>query len=1004
MHSLALVAFAILVAQDPKPVRDPAQRDGGVRIEEINAIPRSKAKHGGGGRLVLPARSGATAGDLEGEPREQDASRGARQQGADDELRRVGLELRRSLHLPESKQAAILERVGRTLEDVPARSLALLRTADADLGYGLLLLLQRFAGPEHAADLEYLLLTRSLGSSTDFAIDTLAMIAQDAARERLFSCLVGSLPQVRFHAARALATRVRDDDAERLLALSRDGKGDVRAKALRLLGGLSPSPELRGRLIEALAEDAVLAESAMDALIAQGVEPVADLQDLLSRPARGRAFGHAAIVLATLQAANPATVLFRESMREPLLAELDMPDTFQRAAVSLALVELASRSDDVTGARYRDRDAIDALVAIAAPTEFVPHLARLKGPALAALARFAGRDFGSSTALWREWWGEAGKTLVVGARRNVPVDGTNAALAALVWRRGDQTIVLRGENAPVPVGIGEGETYDFFLPADELLALVSAVQGAGFASNERGELRVNESRSLAVQVGAAVSRTDPQLPSHVLDRLAARVEAVAHAQRWQLWRDPVREPDAAAFWRAELRWRAQHADAAERVARERRRLLEALGRERGRRRELAFEELASFADLRASLTAADGELLLAAAGAVEPWDACSFRLVELALFVEDDVTWRASVETARARDERERDGDPVLPRVFALLGQERLIECLGLASPAVRLAAMEELGRAKDLRAAPALLKIALGAEEPIELRQAAVQAIGAMRAFEARTALLTLLDTAPLAPALRRATWIALGNLGGEGVFDALRQAMATPDEADRLALVRALGALRVPEAAFALAELVAIRKDDMLGSMALEMLRQQGDHLASPALRSHLQDTDPLVRGLVALALAEFQDPAALPELFAMLEADGGRLRIVAAIAAITGRDATSENARLESLRQWWAVNRDRPQARWFLDALAQAELSHTLTAEQLAPESGVAAVAELTRLILELQQPHLRALAGRMLRVTTGVDHGTILPLMPEAQRLAICERYRLLLGTPRAVVGR
>ncbi len=31
----------------------------------------------------------------------------------------------------------------------------------------------------------------------------------------------------------------------------------------------------------------------------------------------------------------------------------------------------------------------------------------------------------SKTALWREWWGEAGKTLVVGARRNVPVDVTD---------------------------------------------------------------------------------------------------------------------------------------------------------------------------------------------------------------------------------------------------------------------------------------------------------------------------------------------------------------------------------------------------------------------------------------------------------------------------------------------------------------------------------------------------------------------------------------------------
>ncbi|MBI5850235.1 MAG: HEAT repeat domain-containing protein [Planctomycetes bacterium] len=995
MQSLALVALAVLAVQDPQSGQDPAQGRGSGRVGETRVIPRSRVVHGGGGRLVLPDPR---------PPAEQDGARTATSpsSGNDEELRKELKGLRRTLHLPESKQSAILEFIGRTYEDVPGRALTLLRSVDADTAYGALLLLQRFGGSEHAADLEYLLLTRSLGSSIDVAIDTLAMIAQADARERLFSCLVASLAPVRHHAARVLASRVRAEDAELLLALSRDGKGDVRAKAVRLLGALGPAPAVRTRLLESLGEDAVIAEAAMDALIAQGVADLTDLRELLGRPARGRSFGYASVVMATLQDANPAQSLFTEDMREPLLTELDMPDPFQRTAVALALAELAARSDDVTGAKYRDHDVIGALVDVAAPSAFVPHLARLKGLALATLARFSGQDFGTSTALWREWWGTAGKVVSVGARRSIAIDAANAGLATVTWRRDEFTLVLRGERSPV--GDASGDVLDVFLADDEILALVAAVQGAGLASTERGEVRLGESRSLALRVGAAVSRTDPRIQSDVLDRIGAQVETVARSQRWQLWRDPSHEPDAAAFWRAELRWRAQHADPTERAARDRRRLLEALARERGLRRLIAFEELTATAGLRDAASEADGELLLAAAKAIQPWDEISFRLVELALLVPGEATWRAAVDAARAHDVADRDADAVLPRVFALLGQDRLIACLTGSPPEVRRAAMEEIGRAKDLRATTPLLAIARDSSEAVELREAAVRALGAMRAPDARGPLLALIDEAPLAPALRRATWIALGQLGGDGVFTALRQAMATPDDADRVALVRALGALRQPEAAFALAELVSLRKDDTLGSIALEMLRQQGDHLASPALRAHLQDPDPLVRGLVALALADFQDPAALQELLAMLEVDGGRLRVVAAIASITGHDTTADNARAESLRQWWVDSRDRSQAAWFLDALARAGVSHTLNAAILVADGGTAAVPELTRLVTELGQPHLRALAGRMLRVTTGQDFGSVLPLMPEAQRVAICERYRLLHESSRAAAGK
>ncbi|MFO1050969.1 MAG: HEAT repeat domain-containing protein [Planctomycetota bacterium] len=987
MSILALFAIAALLApQDPPPTKP-------VRVDESQVIPRSKAKQGGGGKLILPPTRPANSA-TEGQP----SSQATTPQAQDDEVFRKSLtDLRRSLHLPSSKEVSLIEQIGTRFPDASARALAALRVCDADEAYAALLVLQRFGGRKEASDLEYLLLTRSFGSATDVGIDALAALAQDDAAERLLSCLTSNRAPVRFHAERVLLSRVRPGDEARLLDLSRASSGDVRIKTVRLLGSLPATPAVRARLLDALAEEALVADAAVDALVAQGVAPTADLRAMLSRPAVGRSFGYAALALCALHDMEPRTEIFDDTMTAALTAELDMPDAFQRSAVACALVDLAMQSSDLGGEKFRDLKVVQALVDVVAPTQFIEHLVRLKALALPRLARFTGQDFGTSTQLWRRWIEQIGAGPFVGARSDLELTAENAALASLTWRSGDSTIVLHGERvAPTE----SEDAFDYLLADGEIAALLAELRSAGFMGGDRGEVRLREDRSLLLQIGVARVRTDPETPSALLDRLGAKIANASRQQSWQLWRDPSREPDAAAYWRAERRWREQHTDAAENAARERSRLLAAIARVRGARRPIAFAALTALPDLRASMTEDEGRQILAGASAVTPWDEISFQLVEFALLAPGEQVWRGAVDLAVAHDEADSGAVAVLPRVFALLGPDRLIQCLDADNPAVRRVAMAEVGRLKDLRATPSLLHAAQDPATDAALRVAAVHALGDIRAPDARAALLSLAQEHDIDPALRRSTWVALGQIGGDGVFEALRRAMATPDEADRVALVRALGALRQPEAAFALTEVVAVRKDDTLGSIALEMLRLQGDQLASPALRTHVNAADPVLRGIAALALADFQDPEALPALMTMLDGDAGRLRVVGAIAGITGHDLVRENDRAGAMRSWWGVNRNRSQQDWFLQALAEENVATTLTREQLAPDTGTTAVPELTRLVMELELPHLRALAGRLLRTTTGVDYGTVLPLMNEAQRAAICDRYRLLAESTRS----
>lgn len=989
MPTLVTAALVLLIAP-----QTPGNR---VEAEATHAVPRSRVVHGLHGRLVLPA------GTVEGEAASPGAQDPQVPPGSSRDFLKDVMPLRRSRFLAESEEAAVLQRLGRTYDRIPERCLELTRSADPDVMHALMRVLQTYGRPEHAGELEFLLLTRPLRSATEIVTETMASLAREKATERLFSCLTASRSVVRHHAAHALESRVGPEDAEQLLALSRQGSVDVQMKALRLLGRLPPTPEVRTRLVAAMSEDPQLADSAVEAVIEQGPENAADLQQILRRPAIGRATGYAAIALAGLEEASPGTVLVTPDMAEYLVPELDVPDPFQRSAVAIALAGLAWRSEDTTGAVYRDRQLVEGLLEVVAPTQFVAHLALLRRLAHPRLVRLAGRDLGTAQAPWREWWdGVAAEPRFVGARREVPLTIENAAFARLTWHDGGRAVVLRGERT---TGASPADdTIELVVGAEELVALVQNLRQLGFMSASPPTDRQPDGRAVVLVVDGVVARSDAQLAVPVLDRMEVRVDAVTRDNRWQLYRDPDREPDAVAFWRAERKWLDQHPDPVDRARRLKDRIIRVLAKLPETRVPAALNDLFAVPDLRELLTEEDGLALVEAARAAKEWDAETIRILELALLAPGEKVWTQLVAVALARDEAETGDGAALGRIFGLAGADRVLAALDSESELVQRVAMDEIASLQDLRAAPRLLATALDADAPIPLRRTAVFGLGRMRAIEARAPLIGMLDQGTTDADLRRTTWIALARIGGDEVFPVLQRAFPSPDDADRRAIVQALGAMRHPKASRELGNIFALRGNDVLGTLALEQLRQQGDLLASPALIPHLDDRNQEVRQQCAMLLGDFQHPAALPELLVMLTEDEQRLRVISLIAGVTGQNVTDVNDRVGVLKAWLDLNRDRAQGDWFLQALAEAGAGHSLRREQLMPMAGTAAVPELTRLVMELEQPWLRSLAGRMLRVATGEDYGVINPLATEAQRLAICDRYRFLHDSAQAASGR
>lgn len=998
--AVATALLAVLVPQDPRISGSSRSR---VRAEWTRSTPRSEVYHGKDRSDVLRVPAGVRAAS--GVEREAPAVSQVPQdprRAAEDDVRflRDLRPLQRSRSGSESRQQAILQRLGQEHQDVPGRCLRLMRTEDPDMVHALMLALQFYGGPEHAGELEYQLLTRPLRSATEVVLETMAVLAREEAADRLLSCLEANRSAVRHHAAAALSGRLRPEHQDRILDLSLGRDVDIQLKALRLLGELPATNEVMGRLGDALGEEPRCAEAAVDAFLALGPDHVAELQQVLRQPALGREFGYAALVLATLEDRHPGTELVTADMVASLRAELDMPDAFQQGAVSAALAGIAWRSDDPTGEVHADAEVVDKLMQVVAPSEFVPHLAMLGAVARPRLALLTGQDLGVDGAAWREWWDGArvSGTPFVGARSRVVCTAAEAPRATLTWRTPGRDLVLRGPETAAPAAV---ECY--VVSAEELASIVADLERLGFMRGHEPGRSAPDLRSLELEVGGLRVRSDPDISPAILDRFAARIGRTTSAETWQRYRDPGTESDPVTAWQKESAWLAAHPEPVARASRLKDRILRILGMtEQAGRAAEAVSDLLAIDGIDGLLSAEDGGLLVDAAAGMPDWSGPAFRLLELALLAPGDETWARILALAAERDERTGSGS--LLRLFGLAGPDRVLAALDSASVAVRLAAMDEVSRLMDLRAEPRLVACGVDSGQPIELRRAAVYALGRMRARDASLPLQELLGDGALDASLRRTTWVALAQIIGDGALPILKNAGLSPDPADRRTIVEALGAMGTEAAARELATIFSLAGDDVLGSLALGELRRLGDRIASPVLVPLLDARDSGVRSAAALQLGDFQHPAAFPELYLMLQEDDSRIRIMAAIAGITGQNVTDRNDRLEHLSSWFADSRGRSQGDWLLAALAENGITHRLESEQLQPGAGVACVPELTRLIVECEQPWLRSLSARLLRVATGEDQGTLPPLADEAQRLAYCERYRFMYEAARESGGR
>jgi len=235
----------------------------------------------------------------------------------------------------------------------------------------------------------------------------------------------------------------------------------------------------------------------------------------------------------------------------------------------------------------------------------------------------------------------------------------------------------------------------------------------------------------------------------------------------------------------------------------------------------------------------------------------------------------------------------------------RIVRAEG-TDPAVVAESVRALTAIADPRAGAPLLALSADPEGPMWLRVAALEGVGAVGAPEAIDVLLDLLSDR--APALRSASFAALGQVSPETLLSALSGLDPDPDWTVRAAQAAALGHLPERQARPRLSEMLN-DQDQRVVPYVLRSLVALGTPGMEAVLLNRLRADDMVVRATAAAGLGTLRAGSAvgpLTEAYREWSRDPGPMTRVAAIEAVARLDPSAAHAVLQdALRDRdWAV----------------------------------------------------------------------------------------------------
>ncbi|MFM1873565.1 MAG: hypothetical protein RL398_2987, partial [Planctomycetota bacterium] len=591
------------------------------------------------------------------------------------------------------KVEAKLQEMGLGYASLEPLILEVARSARTAEMQNLMVVARRFGTPKVGDELLFQLLARPLGDATRSVVEVMTVLKGGEAKGALAACIRGRIAAARKAAVDVYVTMVDGSDLEFALELAGDQKLDLQLRGVDLLAAVG-SEAAQARLVRLLSKDPALAAYSCAALIRLGERALPTLQAICAEPPIDRSWAYAAFAAAEIGHARGA-VTVDAAWLPRLTRQLRDPDPLTACLTAVPLADLAYRgASDVV---FPDRQIVETLLDVVEPRRFVPNLDMLRLPSEQRLLRLTGRIVAASEKLqWRDWW-QTQPVDFVGLRATVAVPAEAEGRAVLTLRREAKSVRLLGEDlADLPALPDHAEVL---LTKQQMRELTDVLTDLGYGdpARMRDTSGLPTSRSLQLQVDGARAQVAVSAAEHAaFDAMATRVLRTFDEQLWQLFRHPENEPDRAAFWRAERRWRDENQDD---LARERRfvkRMIAAWPSVPAGLRARGIAHVFAYPQRRALLDEVDGEAILAQLREVKEFGELELRYLELAAATPGDKVWRDCVDFAARLG---GDQQPVRA-VFSVLGPDAVLAALTDPRPEVRRVAIDEATASRDQRAA----------------------------------------------------------------------------------------------------------------------------------------------------------------------------------------------------------------------------------------------------------------------------------------------------------------
>lgn len=366
--------------------------------------------------------------------------------------------------------------------------------------------------------------------------------------------LIGFLPLsdrpiFRGLAAKFLATKVNEEDRDRVLNLLESRKAAVRAAGLQLLKPARVD-DADARLLQALSDihHSVAKKSALLLALEMGPSTREQLNALAREgDSRERAYATLALIEAMRtsgeQAFEPATIA-EVSGRRGLLH----PDKLSRTSAAIGLAFGAMDTRDQAISSLLDSTVVDVLVEAVGGDHFRDYES-FRDPVFAALRRLSGRvDIPDNAVAWARWWMTSKSSFR--ARRPLrsitPSDLPNAYVRfTMIGADGGRSW------AEFIASDGRPRKGAFLLTPDAFRALVGALDHAGiFDAEERVAARADE--HVKVVLGVADQHKTLVLAPGARDmryvQVKMRFTSLLDANVWQRYRDTDRSSSAREWW------------------------------------------------------------------------------------------------------------------------------------------------------------------------------------------------------------------------------------------------------------------------------------------------------------------------------------------------------------------------------------------------------------------------------------------------------------------------